>query len=387
MMRRNATFAIIGMVLLMCAASGGGAVADDVVIELQHIDATDLVTMFTPQQQTLRGGGTAAAEERTAVNFAVEAIRRANGMSILLAGHEPFVPSGARPGPGTGPVPAIRGAAEVIMPACFPAVLRSEPPPEAPAVDGSDLLPEGLAHQLAVVPGKNAIAVRGTADAIDELREILTLLDTRPAEVHLSVALHEVALAEMRAKLPGLLEPADGRSGLCIALPESQDAGIGSHGLGRLLARREFTLRNGEGATVSLAEIIRFHNGGLAADSEGRPFLDVHTLTLLTGTSMSMQVQINPDASVRIGIRCQEMRALGEAATITPEDISVADYLAMMVRIAPSQSVAFNAPGIVEHWNELCERLDAQQARIEEELYPVIVITPLSVVLREGANQ
>ena len=404
MMRRSVTFAIVGMVLLVWLAIGGAAVADDAIIELQYVDATDLVTMFSPQQQTLYGGGTAAAETRAAVNFAVEAIKRANGMSILLAGHEPFVPTGARPGPGTGPVPAIRGIAEAILPACFSALPRREPPVEAGTSNGSGLLPQGLAHQLAVVPGQNAIAVRGTPEAIDELRELVALLDTRPAEAHFSVALHEVAMPEMRVKLPGLLKPSgervmasrsatalpepahDASIRLGLVTPESRDVGIGSDRLGRLLARSEFTLRNGEGATVSLAEMIRFQNGGMAADNEGQPLLDVHALALLTGTTMSIRIQITPDASVRMAVRCQEVRAFGEAATITPEDVSVADYLAMMVRIVPSHSLAFNAPGIAERWNELCDHLHAPQSRIEEELYPVIVITPLSVVLSEGAD-
>ncbi len=385
MMRRNVTFAIAGLSLLVWLAIGGAAVAEDAVIELHYIAATDVVTMFTPQQVTLRGGGTAAAEERTAVNFTVEAIKRANGMSILLAGHEPFVPSGARPGPGTGPVPAIRGVAEAILPACFSAVPRREPPAEAAASNGSDLLPEGLAHQLAVVPGKNAIAVRGTPEAINELREIVGLLDKPAKRVHLLVSLHEVTAAELQAKVPAVAEAldADGPA-IRFALPNPEvftDPGD----LGRVLARVECTVLNGCRATVSLAEVVPVFGGTISLSADGTPVFESDIEAFLAGICMDIQVGAGPGEHIQLALRCLRVEAEGQTDVIMPMDIDVSDLAKMTVALRHNASLIMTGPSVIERYNEQREQSRSVHSQIQEDLRAVIVITPTVIMPDEGA--
>jgi hypothetical protein len=356
MMRRNVTFAIAGLSLLVWLAIGGAAVAEDAVIELHYIAATDVVTMFTPQQVTLRGGGTAAAEERTAVNFAVEAMGRAAGLAPLFSGHAPFVPSGARPAPGTGPVPAIQGVAEAVVREPY-----GEQPPRAKAdaagaETAGSILPDGLVHQFAVVPGRNAIAVRGTPKAIDEFREIVGLLDTPVKRVNLSVSLVEVAA-------------------------EGPDEGS----LGRTLAEVEFTIANGLCATVSLGEIIPRSSLTISYDANGNREAEFDVEALLAGTCMRIQVQANPDDSVGLWVNSLHIACEGSANVITPMDIRVTHSWEVMIRKQPGDSLMISGPGVVDRWNQMCDERQTPESRIEEDIHTVIVITPTVISPDEGA--
>jgi len=375
------------MILLMWSAGGGAAVADDAVIELQYMNAVYFTWLFGSGSYGLPEGSHDAAQDRTAVNFAVEAMGRAGGLASVFSGHAPFVPSGARPAPGTGPVPVIQGVAEVVVREPF-----AEQPPRAEAdaagaETAGSILPNGLLHQFAVVPGRNSIAVRGTPKAIDEFREIVGLLDTPVKRVHLSISLHEVGAAELQAKVPDVAEaPGGDDPPIRFALPDT-DVLTDPGDLGRVLARVECTVPNGSSATVSLAQIIPVSIGGtITYDADGNRVGD-YAVAVLAGICMEIQVGFGRDGHTALALRCLLVEAEGQTDVIMPADIEVSDLAQMMVGLHHSESLVMSGPSTVERWNEICGEHHTGESRIEEDLRAVIVITPTVIMPDEGAAQ
>ena len=380
MMRGSVVLALAGVVALACLAAGS-AVADEQVIELKHADAAELVTWLTFHAPSQSDEESAIAGERAeAAAFGVDVMQSFARPPWVLSDWAPPVADGARP----VPTPAIRGIAQATAGQCL--YLRP-PQPEDTAAGAASLLPDGIELPLTIVPGRNAIAVRGTADAIDALREIFALLDSPPKRVQLQVSLHEVTGEEFEARAPATDKHTFLMGGqLRLAILDT-DALLDGGGLGRTLAHAGASADNGHCVVASLAQIVPMGSAIVSYDAEGVRTADLSTEAAVAGACIGMAPQVMRDNDMQFEIGGVGVGAQGRTDGVKPEDIEVSDLWHAFIHVRPGESLVIEVPSVVERWNALCEERGIPQSRITQDLRAAIVITPTVIVLDEGDDQ
>jgi len=361
--------------------------ADRVVetIDLQHMCPHMLAAMFNPVYQ-LPEDGISASHQRVAMNFALDGIAPAAGL---------------RPSPERDVLP-VQGASAVVLGdgLCWSVRSQSEGI-ELGAARG--LLPDGLEGPPKVVPGRNAVMVKGTREAVDEFREmvkgtpggvdqfgeIVVPLDTPRRNVELRVGLYEFEQRTVREVLPEMHawgSQGDTRltfgAGKLALLEESADRAP----MARTMAETRVIVANGRPAFICLGEILAFPSREDEAivwyDASGKRHAKHLPEVVFAGLSLWVYAHIYPDDTVHLFLRRLALGASGKPADIGAQDISSALSGEAMVMVADGESLVIG--GLRARLREQFREADAGEVALDDALDSIITLTPQ--VTREGED-
>ncbi|MGC9318746.1 MAG: type II secretion system protein GspD [Armatimonadota bacterium] len=343
---------ILAVTIIASAQLPGGADGLE-IIDLMHLDATQFAA-------SLAGAGTEAAgvHREEAVAFAVDAMHhaaeRARGRSGAMQ-----------------PIPVSRA--------------RSVP---SGGQDLSHLLPEGLAGPPVAAPNRNALIARGSAEAIDELRELIAMLDVPTPMVNVELTWEEVGREAMRQIEPALRawgwggEASTGR----ITRPLLRYA---SEGLQAILGyeagareRQATTAANvtGMSATamvISAGEVRPWISSSVYYDPWGRRHVEYYPEAVFVGVTLWVLPTVHGDDTVTMVLRPVLSEAAGPAAQIGAGDVITRTLAETTVRVADGQPMVIG--GMDRRLDELSRSFPASEGRVRSSRESVMTVTPTIV--------
>lgn len=376
-MRISHRVALVGSFLLVCLTCSSQAEPVVETIDLEHIRPDEIVDLFAPAYEPGEEDAW-ASHQRVAINFALDAIARAAGL---------------RPGPERDVLP-VEGASAVVLGdgLCWSVRSQSE------GIDlgaARGLLPDGLAGLPKVVPGRNAVMVKGTREAVDEFREmvkgtpegvdefgeIVVPLDTPRRNVELRVGLYEFEQRTLREVLPEMHAwGSQGDAGFTFGLgklalvEESADRAP----MARTMAESRVTVADARPAFVCLGEILAFPSREDEAivwyDASGKRHAKHLPEVVFAGLSLWVYAHIYPDDTVQLFVRRLALGASGKPADIGAQHISSALPGEAMVRVADGESLVIG--GLRARLRDQLREADAGEIAVDEALESIITLTP-----------
>lgn len=352
-MRRHAIVAII-----MLTAQAPAAAEGIEIIDLMHLDAAQFAA-------SLAGPDTKPTDvlREEAVAFAVDAVRHAADQ--------------ARGRSGTmEPIPVSRG--------------RSVP---SGGQDLSHLLPEGLAGPPVAAPNRNALIARGSAEAIDELRELIAMLDVPTPMVNVELAWEEVSREAMRQIEPALR--AWGWGGEASAGRALKPLlGYALEGLQAILGydagtrRRQATTAanvTGMSATpmvISAGQVRPWIASSVHYDPWGRRHVEYYPEAAFVGVTLWVLPTVHRDDTVTMVLRPMLSEAAGPAAQVGAADVVTRTLVETTVRVADGQPMVIG--GMDRRLDELSRSFPASEGRVRTSRGSVMTVTPRIVRQPEG---
>lgn len=363
--------ALVGSFLLVCLTCSSQAEPVVETIDLEHIRPDEVTNVFTPAHEPASEDGS-ASHERVAVNFALGALAR---VARLRPREQPQV------------LP-VQGACEAVV---GEAVSWTVGPPLAPTQrrgTAADLLPEGLDGPPEVAPGRNAVTVKGAPEAIDEFREIVSMLDAPRKMAQISVRAHEVATSGLDAIFHGIDEAEwsqEMRLRLGLGNLGPLPGVSGPHGPGRTLTQTQVIVANGEPAIISVGEILPLLSplAEVSYDAAGERHVRHDHEAALAGISLWVLPQINPDDTVGLYVRALPVAVEGKATDTAAEDISCGTPTELMVRVRNGESLVLAGFGLRQRLNELSQTWPTGEPTGGEAMDSLISITPRIITSAE----
>lgn len=331
------------------------------VIDLLHLDAREFAA-------SLSGGGRATTEtlEAEAADFAVAAMREAaNRTHGRMGAPDPFAVSRARSVPGA-------------------------------RQDMSALLPEGLSAPPVAAPNRNALVVRGEPEAIDRLRELITMLDVPTAMVNVEVAMDEVSTLESReleAKLQAWGDSAQVRVGdvrqpiLGFTIGDLR-ATLGYESVDtrrNTMTAAHITGMSGSPMVISAGEVRPWIATAVYYDPWGRRHVEYYPRAAFVGVSLWVLPTVNPDRSVTMRLRPTISEVVGPAAQVGAGDVIRRTLTETTVRVADGQSLVIG--GVDRRLDEISRSFPLEVARTRGEYSSALTVTPRIIRPTEGSPQ
>lgn len=196
---------------------------------------------------------------------------------------------------------------------------------EGDATSAARLLPEGLDGPPIVVPGQNALLVKGTMGAIDEFRELVSMLDVKPRMVNIEVKLEDAPSTvadewgiEFGVRSGDLIiasrgnAPASGLQARYRRQGAELSAGWDkSRSVGHVLTAANITTTNNFPAAISFGRIVPFVNSSSSYDRFGNRVVDTWVDAVFIGTELFVQPRINSNDTVTMILRPTFIEAAG----------------------------------------------------------------------------
>ncbi|MGD9497932.1 MAG: type II secretion system protein GspD [Armatimonadota bacterium] len=319
------------------------------IIDLMHLGARDMAVAFA-------GGGASAADVlgEEAADFAVTAMREAAQRSRGSAGAtEPIVFSRGRSVPG-GPG------------------------------DLSHLLPDGLAGPPVAAPNRNALVVRGSREAIDELRELIAMLDVPTPMVNVELTMVATQTSQVRRldpllhrwdfvdlSLGGAAEPVLGLHSGDVAALLGYEAGW--------TRRRASTAANVTGMSaqpmlISAGEVRPRTVSEVYYDPWGRRQVQYYVEGVFVGVTFWVLPTVNADDTVTMILRPMLSEVVGRVAHIGAGDVVRRTLVETTVRVPDGEPLVIG--GLDRRADELSRAFPASSGALRTSGSSVITVTP-----------
>ncbi len=319
------------------------------IIDLLHLSAPEFAA-------ALAGGGASVADtlEAEATDFAVDAMHYA---AEQTRGR-------------TGPVdPLVVSRAGAVA---------------SGVGDLSGLLPEGLEPPMAA-PNRNALAVRGERDAIDELREIIAMLDVPTPMVNVELAMDGVSTSQAREIDPSLRAWGWGAE---VSAGETPAPALGfavgnlrgllgyesGRARGRSLTATNVTGMSGQPMVISVGEVRPQIRSQVYYDPWGRRTVEYWTEAIFAGVTFWVLPTVNNDDTVTMVLRPMLSEVVGPAAQVGAGEVIQRALVETTVRVPDGQSLVIG--GLDRRADELSRSFPLSVGEMRSDRSSVISVTP-----------
>ncbi len=251
--------------------------------------------------------------------------------------------------------------------------------------DLSGLLPNGLAGPPVATPNRNALIVRGSAQAIDELRELLVMLDVPTPMVNVDLVMDQVSTEDARRIDPYLQGWGFGGD-LSAGAEQRPVLGFRAGNLGALLGydaggtrRHSVTGANvtGMSATplvISAGEVRPRIAASVWYDAWGRRHVEYYPEATFAGVTLWVLPTVNADNTVTMVLRPMLSEFAGAAPQAGAGDIVRRTLVETTVRVPDGQSLVIG--GLDRRLDEISRRFPASQGAMRLDSSSVITVTP-----------
>ncbi len=324
------------------------------IIDLQAIDATTASAMFAGGIRDDMSGPL----ERTAREFAVRSVQQV--AQLRSPSRETSLP--------------VRGVAAG----------RAQP---THANDLSHLLPAGLTGPPTVAPNRNALIVKGTAQAIEAFREVLTLIDTPAPMVNIALRLDEVGASVSRNLAPemhawgiasevDLGGPAGSGNMLSWGLPNM--AGLAGFDRGTSgssgMTEAQVTGTSGQPAVIAVGEVRPWFSASVYYDAWGGRHVEYIPHASFAGVTFWVLPQVVGNNMVKMQIAADFSKVAGPAPDIRAGDVTVHQMIQTTVTVADGQPLVIG--GLRRQLNEASYRWPGSRGGRYDDTDSIITVTP-----------
>ena len=266
----------------------------------------------------------------------------------------------------------------------------------------SRMLPDGIYGRPLVIASQNAMLVKGTRRAIDQLEELISMLD-RPADM-VNVDVRSVDLPEQEVEGWGLAwfwtrgdlrasgggDQVAGGVQVRLACEDTSVAlsAIKTSSRGRHVQGANVTTFNNSPAVVVFGETMPFFTTVTEYDAFGNR---VATRQEINGIFMGIQLwvlpRINADDTVTMQLEPELAEWVGEVAIpfSSPIPITRHQTVSTIVTVADGQSMVIG--GLLRDTDEINEKFGGMFSRHYRRMtsHPVLVVTP-KIIRHQGAR-
>ena len=251
--------------------------------------------------------------------------------------------------------------------------------------DLSGLLPNGLTAPPVATPNRNALIVRGSARAVDEMREIIAMLDVPTPMVNVDLMMDQVSTQTSREITPHLQAWGFGGDVSAGALPQPV-VGFRAGNLRALLGydagdtrRRTVTGANVTGMSgtplvISAGEVRPRISASVWYDGWGQRHVEYYPEATFAGITLWVLPTVNRDNTVTMVLRPMLSEFAGAAPQAGAGDIVRRTLVETTVRVPDGQSLVIG--GLDRRLDEISRRFPAAQGSLYSDDSSVITVTP-----------
>ena len=266
---------------------------------------------------------------------------------------------------------------------------------QAPGDEGgglSSLLPEGVTIKSIAVPDQNALLVRGTPSAVDQVQELIRLIDKPAKQVNVACKLLSLGLrtarqwgADLAWRLPNgdlfVQGPAPGGPTMRFARGDVTAllAGNVQRSVSNNSVEANVTTTNNTPAVIRAATIIPFVTASVTYDQFGQRQVDYIIDAVATGVELFVVPRINGDDTVTMLLRPSFITATGSVITPDGQALPITQNTSVETQVTVPDGETLVIGGLPTR-NDALETLGVpiimRQTRTSEETQSLILVRP-----------
>lgn len=253
-------------------------------------------------------------------------------------------------------------------------------------------LPEGLAGPPVVIPDQNALMVKGTPDAIDRLRELISMLDVKPRMVNIEVRLVDTPGSEtdewgidFGTRAGDLIIGSVGNAppGGVHARAQRGDTTVGvgwdqRQSTGSAVSAAHITTTNNIPSVITTGRMMPYVTSDVWYDNLGRRHADTGIDAVFIGTELFVQPRINNNDTITMILRPTFIEAAGSVigpnGTVLPITETVSTATQVTVRDGETLQIGGFERSLAEYNTRFRGALMQIDRRIES--HPNLFVTP-----------
>jgi len=255
------------------------------------------------------------------------------------------------------------------------------------------LLPEGVTVKPVAVPEQNALLVRGTPSAIDQVEEIIRLIDKPAKQVNVACKLLNLSLrtarqwgADLAWRLPNgdlfVQGPAPG-GGTTMRFARGDVSALLAGSVQRSLSNNSVeanvTTTNNTPAVIRAATLIPYVTASVTYNQFGQRQVDYVIDAVATGVELFVIPRINADDTVTMLLRPSFITATGTVVTPDGQALPITQDTSVETQVTVPDGQTLVIGGLPTH-NDALETLGVpivmRETRTTEETQSLILVSP-----------
>ena len=254
------------------------------------------------------------------------------------------------------------------------------------------LLPEGIDGPPIALPDQNALLVKGTPAAIDQLKEIITLLDVHPKMVNVEVRLQDNPRTDanewgmdLAQQVGDLLLRTRGNvpaGGLQVhTRAGNTDVTTGRDrrtSQGQVLTSASVTTESNFPAVISFGRMLPIFQTDTTYDQYGNRNVDTTVDAVFVGTELFVQPRINNDNTVTMYLRPTFIEAVGQITGPNGISLPITETLGTVTQVTVPDGETLQIGGFERGLRDMNQRYSSflMERETQVDSHPALFVTP-----------